>query len=80
MGKAALQGQGGGKTDRRERPLPGWPVRGAMPREEAFWGGPVTFLVFGKKGSHLSLSGADGAFSAVLDGRASRSRMPVWLM
>lgn len=48
--------------------------------EDTCLGSSVTFLVFGKKGSHLSLSGATWAFSAALEGRASRGRSPVWLM
>ena len=36
----------------------------------------LLFLVFGKKGSHLSLSGAAWAFSAMLEGRASQRQSP----
>ena len=39
-----------------------------------------TFLVLGKKGSHLSLSGKDWAFSLVPAARGSRLRMPVWFI
>lgn len=49
---------------------------GALPQDQHLPGQPITFLVFGKKGSHLSLSGAEEAFSAVLAGRASRSLTP----
>lgn len=41
---------------------------------------PPTFLVLGKKGSHLSLSGRDCAFSLVPATRGSRLRMPVWFI
>lgn len=37
-------------------------------------------MVLGKKGSHLSLSGRDCAFSLVPATRGSRLRMPVWFI
>lgn len=72
--------KGGGQARQLPKGVPASPVQSAAAGEGTFQGSPDTFLVFGKKGSHLSLSGADGAFSAVLEGRASRSRIPVWLM
>lgn len=76
-GSAPAVPQGmGGEWGASGEALPGSPQKILVLEQSK----PPTFLVLGKKGSHLSLSGRDWAFSLAPATRGSRLRMPAWFM